>query len=926
MTRPNFNQQSGGRAQAQSPKRGASSLTVLLLSLLIISTGTWVARDSGKRVDLRMRRELARQARDIAATILPDDVHALSFRADDAGRPEFRRLSDQLRAYAEATGLRRLYTLALRDGNLVFGPEVLDPDNPGASPPGTVYEESTEKDFEIFRAGETKVRGPMSDRQSSFVTATVPIIDPQSGEVLMAVRIDKKTTIWRTQILKAQWISFLTALIPLGILLVGFFVVKIRVHLGPAVHKRLRHTETVTCAIIMLVLTFMAAFLAYTTEKRSRDDTFLALAQTKAEVYTDALRDMRFSLNMMVNFFESSEFITREEFSFFCRPLLRSNPIQACLWLPKVTAAEAQAFAARIRMKDRPDFTLRQLNGTAMPVPAEESVLYPALYIEPLAGHEAYLGYDAASNPVWRAAIDEAIRTDKPAATEPLLLTAPSEGPSGFFVSQPAFTKQQQGVVGIAVQLESLLSYEAQHLHNASPNLSAHFFQLRAGESPRLLAASRDSGNRDCWPILQAGLHRTVPVFLFGKTYSLLISPDPQWIAAHPLRDAQVALVVGIVLTLLITLLIEILSNRPALLEKLVQKRSGELKKSEVHLRITLNSIGDGVISTDMDGRITDMNSVAEKLTGWTQKESAGQPLETVFRILSATTRNPIKNPVAAVLKTGKITGLANHTLLISKDGHEIPIADSAAPIRNDAGEITGVVLVFRDQTEEYRKRCTTETRLKLLEYAAEHPLSDLLTEALDEIGRLVNSPIGFYHFVEADQKTLSLQQWSTRTLKEFCHAEGHGLHYDIAQAGVWTDCVQTKAPVIHNDYASLPHKKGLPEGHAAVIRELVVPVMRNGKIVAILGVGNKPNNYTAADVETVSGLADLTWDIVQQKLDAKAMHTKNKELERFNKASVGRELRMIELKQEINTLCRELGKPEPYAPNPTENNTETSA
>jgi signal transduction histidine kinase len=156
--------------------------------------------------------------------------------------------------------------------------------------------------------------------------------------------------------------------------------------------------------------------------------------------------------------------------------------------------------------------------------------------------------------------------------------------------------------------------------------------------------------------------------------------------------------------------------------------------------------------------------------------------------------------------------------------------------------------------------------RLSLIEYAITHTLAELLTQSLDEVAAFVDSPIGFYHFVEPDQKTLSLQQWSTRTRKEFCRAAGKGTHYNIDQAGVWVDCLRQKKAVIHNDYSSLPHKKGLPEGHAEVVRELVVPVIRKDKAVAILGVGNKPVDYTQRDEEIVSYLADVTWEIVQQK------------------------------------------------------------
>ncbi|MBU4316652.1 MAG: PAS domain S-box protein [Proteobacteria bacterium] len=304
-----------------------------------------------------------------------------------------------------------------------------------------------------------------------------------------------------------------------------------------------------------------------------------------------------------------------------------------------------------------------------------------------------------------------------------------------------------------------------------------------------------------------------------------------------------------------------------------------ELFDSEARLRtsnerhsVTLKGIGDAVIATDVQGRVELLNPVAEALTGWNLEEACGRPLEEVFHILSEETRKKSESPVVKVLHDGMVVGLANHTLLIAKNGEEHPIADSAAPIRNNQGEITGVVLVFRDQTEERRQSRLNQVRIALLEYASDHSLEDLLTKVLDEIGALVDSPIGFYHFVDADQRTLSLQQWSTRTQKEFCQAQGRGTHYDIDQAGVWADGVGTGKPIIHNDYASLPNRKGMPDGHAEVIRELVVPVMRKDKVVAILGLGNKPLNYTEKDAETVAFLADVIWPTVEQKRAERAL------------------------------------------------------
>jgi two-component system, cell cycle sensor histidine kinase and response regulator CckA len=295
---------------------------------------------------------------------------------------------------------------------------------------------------------------------------------------------------------------------------------------------------------------------------------------------------------------------------------------------------------------------------------------------------------------------------------------------------------------------------------------------------------------------------------------------------------------------------------------------------------VTLRALGDGVIAADAEGRVEFLNPAAEALTGWGNEEARGRQMEEVFRIVSEETREKVDDPVAKMLRDGLIVSLANHTLLIAKDGVERPIADSGAPIRNEQGAITGAVLVFRDQSEERRAQRLIRARLALLEYANAHTLDEFLTKALDETGALAESPIGFYHFVDANRKTLSLQQWSTRTLKEFCRAEGKGMHYGIDQAGVWADGVREARPVVHNDYASLPNKKGMPQGHAAVFRELVVPVMREGMAVAILGVGNKPVDYTEKDVETVAYLADVTWHIVEKKRMEEALEEERRRLQ----------------------------------------------
>jgi PAS domain S-box-containing protein len=143
---------------------------------------------------------------------------------------------------------------------------------------------------------------------------------------------------------------------------------------------------------------------------------------------------------------------------------------------------------------------------------------------------------------------------------------------------------------------------------------------------------------------------------------------------------------------------------------------SESLYEQRQWLQVTLSSIGDAVITTDRAGNVTFLNPVAQSLTGWSQDEAAGVPLNEVFKIVNEETRQTVENPATRALREGLVVGLANHTLLIAKDGKEGPIDDSAAPIRNANGEVAGVVLVFRDITQRRRNEQAIQDALNYCE------------------------------------------------------------------------------------------------------------------------------------------------------------------------------------------------------------------
>jgi PAS domain S-box-containing protein len=151
-------------------------------------------------------------------------------------------------------------------------------------------------------------------------------------------------------------------------------------------------------------------------------------------------------------------------------------------------------------------------------------------------------------------------------------------------------------------------------------------------------------------------------------------------------------------------------------MEESLRETVSQLSSGDEKYRVTLRSIGDAVITTDETGRVTFLNPVAEELTGWRLDQARGRMLHEIFPIVNEESRQPVESPVSKVLREGVVVGLANHTLLLRRDGKETPIADSGAPICDDTGRIMGVVLVFRDQTTERQREKQTAAELSLLE------------------------------------------------------------------------------------------------------------------------------------------------------------------------------------------------------------------
>ncbi len=187
-----------------------------------------------------------------------------------------------------------------------------------------------------------------------------------------------------------------------------------------------------------------------------------------------------------------------------------------------------------------------------------------------------------------------------------------------------------------------------------------------------------------------------------------------------------------------------------------LQRANVTLRESEEKLAVTLNSIGDAVISTDAEARVTLLNPLAEHLTGWSQAQARGRPISEVFHIINQETREPSAVPVMQTLAHGTVQGLANHTIVIARDGRECAIADSCAPIRSRDGQVVGAVLVFRDVTEEYAVQQALHDKNVELESArdladkANLAKSEFLSSMSHELRTPLNAILGFTQLMES--------------------------------------------------------------------------------------------------------------------------------------------------------------------------------
>ena len=343
------------------------------------------------------------------------------------------------------------------------------------------------------------------------------------------------------------------------------------------------------------------------------------------------------------------------------------------------------------------------------------------------------------------------------------------------------------------------------------------------------------------------------------------------------------------------------------------KRAEAALAAEKGRLAVTLSSIGDGVIATDLEANIVLINGVAEELTGWQEEEALGRPLADIFHIISEGTRERCENPVERVLASGRVVGLANHTVLVSKDGTERVVADSAAPILDAEGNIIGVVLVFRDDTERRQAEERISRQSRLLAGINAVFKEALTCETDAQVGaaclvvaqELTGSEFGYVGEVNQagrfDTLALADPGWVA------CRMPGSDaarLIKDMEIRGIWGKVLKDEQSLIVNDPASHPDRTGTPEGHPPLTCFLGVPLKEAGRTTGMIALANKEGGYEAADQEAIEALSVSFVEALERKRVELELHQHREHLDRLVRERT-KELRCL---FEIGNIVEEPG------------------
>ncbi|WP_369158820.1 PAS domain S-box protein [Candidatus Thiodiazotropha sp. LNASS1] len=307
-----------------------------------------------------------------------------------------------------------------------------------------------------------------------------------------------------------------------------------------------------------------------------------------------------------------------------------------------------------------------------------------------------------------------------------------------------------------------------------------------------------------------------------------------------------------------------------------LHKTEEALRESMEHFRLFYENAPVAYESLDENGTILDVNPAWLELLGFNTDDRDQVIGRHISDFIVAEQHPLLEQRFGGFLADGKVMGKEYD--FIHRDGHIVTVSVDGRTGHDAHGAFKQTHCVLHDITarKQHERYMEIQARrasalLELPEVAQKLDDTEFMQHGLALTEELTNSQISFIHFVNQDQESIELVTWSKRTQEEYCQAV-HDKHYPIKDAGIWADSFRQRKPVVFNDYQRTSEKHGLPDGHAILTRLISLPVIENDRVVMLAGVGNKMDNYTELDVETIQLIANEIWHIVQRRRSLTAL------------------------------------------------------
>ena len=589
---------------------------VVMIGMLIAGSLLmgWVV----KHKDADARERLLYNARLTAEAVNPHQIRALTGTAADLISQDYLRLKEHLaRTKAANNKCRFVYLMGLRKDRSVFF--FADSEPSGSryeSPPGQLYSEISATDRRVFDETLALTTGPTSDRWGVWVSALAPVSDPRTGELVAVLGMDFSAEDWKKMLITASLPPLLLTLV----LVVWLGAVSIyfghKRGFGEMAH-RFRNAEILwIVAVSGMFLSASVAWIAYQEEVRDRKNTFRQLAVDRTTGIARTLNTLLdVELEALSRFYEASDDVSAPEFREYADYLTKNPAVHVWEWIEPVPASRRELFEDERRSEQLSGFEIweKDSNGNRITAKAR-GIYYPVIRVMPWAENEGLLGFDQGSEPLFRAALADALSARLSTCSDPVSIANEAGGEKSILVCKPVFNRQDRsrllGFVAAILEPGAVLKSV-----NSNKTVLLSLSLARPEGGLEVLAAS---ANHD--GVKSADFSITRPVFIFGRSFLVNAHAGPEFQQVYPSRAPWLVLTAGLVLTILVISLTHTTLRRRLQLEQLVDERTAKLNEAEHRIELAIHGADLGIWDWNVPAREVVFNSHWAEKMGFTQK------------------------------------------------------------------------------------------------------------------------------------------------------------------------------------------------------------------------------------------------------------------------------------------------------------------